>query len=135
MISVEINQKPLSDEAITLYLDAGWGTPADYTDAEAVFGKAFDHSHFITARDSQKLVGMIRFLSDEAHDTQVIECVVLKSYQRQGIGSQMLDALVQHYGTTDIYIQSTADAEAFFEKRRFKKHHLIGLSYRRSYRR
>lgn len=131
MISIEINQIPLPVEAVTLYLDAGWGTKDNYVNADLIFGKAFAYSHFITAREGKKLVGMIRFLSDEAHDTQVIECVVLKAYQGRGIGTQMVNALIQYYGATDIYIQTTANTEAFFQKNNFKKHHLIGLSYRR----
>lgn len=117
------------NEAIALYLDAGWGTSSDYEGKSAVWEKAFQNSHFITAYDDNHLVGMIRFLTDHAHDTMIVECLVLKKYQNQGVAKQMLDALKEQFAHTAIYIQTTPSSEAFFAQNGFKKHHLLGMSY------
>ena len=47
------------------------------------FEKAYQNSFFITAFNQDKLVGMIRYLSDGFHDTQIVECLVLKNFQKQ----------------------------------------------------
>ncbi len=129
MYTITEDEIPNARDGIALYLDAGWGTAADYVGAEQVFETAYRNSHFVTAKDGQHLVGMIRYLTDGAHDTQIVECVVLSSHRNQGVAKAMLDKLKERYPTTDIYIQSTEKCQDFFLREGFKKHRLIGLSY------
>ena len=130
MVHIKNNAIPQAHEAIALYLDAGWGEQQHYTGRESVFEKAFNASRFITAWDGERLVGMIRFLSDGAHDTQIIECLVLKAYRRQGIATKMLTLLKEDYGQTVLYIQTTPEGEACLMKNGFKKQHrLTGMSF------
>lgn len=120
---------PKAVEGVSLYLDSGWGTAKDYVGSEQTFEKAYQNSKFVTMRDNQKLVGMIRYFTDGFHDTQIIECLVLQSYRRKGIAKAMLNKLKELYPQTAIYIQSTEKFGEAFLKEGFKKHQLIGLSY------
>lgn len=129
MINIYHNKKPNVLEGINLYLDAGWGRAEDYSGAQKNFEEAYNNSHFVTAVENNKLVGMIRFLTDGFHDTQILECIVLKSYQNRGIAGKMLDMLKDVYPHTAIYVQSVENYKDAFIKQGFKKHHLIGLSY------
>ena len=122
-------QKPTAIEGIELYLDAKWGNESDYKNAASSFEKAYQNSLFITAREDNKLIGMIRYLTDGFHDTQIIECLVLKEFQRKGIAKKMLQALKEQYPHTDIYVQSPEKFKDAFLKMEFKKHDLIGLSF------
>lgn len=128
MYTITTNETPKVEDGIALYVDAGWGKAQDYNGLESSFAGAYQHSHFILAKDGQKLVGMIRYLTDGFHDTQIIECVVLKAYQNQGIAEAMLTQLKQMYTGSAIYIQSTESARDFFIQQGFKKHTLVGLS-------
>ncbi len=120
---------PRAVEGVSLYLDSGWGIAKDYVGSEQIFEKAYQNSKFVTMRDDQKLVGMIRYLTDGFHDTQIIECLVLQSYRHKGIAKAMLNKLKELYPQTAIYIQSTEKFEEAFIKEGFKKHRLVGLSY------
>lgn len=129
MINIYHNKKPNVLEGINLYLDAGWGVAKDYVGAQKTFEDAYKNSHFITAVDDDKLVGMIRYLTDGYHDTQILECIVLKSHQKQGVAGKMLDRLKERHPQTAIYIQCVDEYKNAFIKQGFKKHHLIGLSF------
>ena len=127
--TIKTNNKPTAQEGIGLYLDAGWGTSTDYVNAVDDFEKAYQNSFFITAFNQDKLVGMIRYLSDGFHDTQIVECLVLKNFQKQGIANAMLNKLKELYPDSTIYIQTTEAFQDVFIKEGFKKHKLIGMSY------
>lgn len=127
-ITIKTNKKPEPIDAVKLYLDAGWGSASDYKTSNAVLTEAFKNSHFVTAYDDDRLVGMIRFFTDGAHDTQIIECLVEKSYQNKDIATNMINNLIENYGNTSIYIEATEQSKDFFTKNNFKKHSLIGLS-------
>lgn len=129
MVNIYNNKKPNVLDGISLYLDAGWGVARDYAGAQKTFDEAYKNSHFITAIDNDKLVGMIRYFTDGFHDTQIIECIVLKSYQKQGIAKAMLNELKELHPGTAIYIQSTENYKEAFIKEGFKKHQLVGLSF------
>lgn len=127
-ITLKTNKIPETLDAVKLYLDAGWGEASDYKSANSVLKTAFQNSHFITAYDGEHLVGMIRFLTDGAHDTQIIECLVEKSYQNKDIATNMISKLIENHGHTSIYVESVEQNKDFFIKNNFKKHSLVGLS-------
>ena len=129
MINIDNNTRPNVSDGIALYLDAGWGSAKDYAGTQKIYENAYQNSHFITATDKNNLVGMIRYFTDGSHDTQIIECVVLKAYQKQGIAKAMLNELKNMYPNTSIYIETTAPYKNAFLKEGFKEHSLVGLSY------
>lgn len=129
MVRIYNNKTPNASDGISLYLDAGWGVARDYDGAQQILNAAYKNSHFITAVDNNKLVGMIRYFTDGFHDTQIIECIVLKSYQNHGVAKAMLNELKELYPNTAIYIQSTENYKEAFIKEGFKKHQLVGLSF------
>ena len=130
MVIIYKDKKPQAEEGISLYLDAGWGGVSDYIGAQKKFDEAYKNSHFITAVDRDKLVGMIRYFTDGFHNTQIIECLVLKSYQKQGIARAMLNELKQLYDAS-IYVNATEKYQDVYVKEGFKKHRLVGLSFKK----
>lgn len=102
MTSVRLSEtKPVAQDAIALYLAVGWGKDSDYN-AEN-WQRVFANSHCIAAYVDKNMVGLLRYLTDGYHDTHICECVVLPEYQKQGIGTQMMNRLIELYGHTDIY--------------------------------
>ncbi len=131
-IEIYDSKKPLANDLIRLYLDAGWGTEKNYENSENIFNHAIKNSNLITAYDGNKLVGFIRFLSDYSHDTQILEFIVDKKYRNNGIGTKLIEKLAENFGNTSIYINSTEIAVDFLSRRHFKKHKLTGMSYRQN---
>lgn len=69
----------------------------------------------ITAYDSNILVGCVRVLSDGYYFGTITELLVLPEYQRQGIGSKLLQ-LAKDNTPTMLYFGARPEVEAFYEK-------------------
>ena len=69
----------------------------------------------ITAYDGEKLVGCLRILTDGYFFGTITEMLVLPNYQRQGIGSRLLQ-LARENTPTMLYFGAQPDAEKFYEK-------------------
>lgn len=69
----------------------------------------------ITAYDGQVLVGCLRILTDGYYFGTITELLVLPQYQRQGIGSRLLQLAKEHTPTV-LYFGAQPEAEPFYEK-------------------
>ena len=69
----------------------------------------------ITAYDGEKLVGCLRILTDGYFFGTITEMLVLPDYQRQGIGSRLLQ-LARENTPTMLYFGAQPDAVKFYEK-------------------
>ncbi len=93
-------------EILHLYQSVGW---TNYTKNPAMLEKAFAGSLCaLAAFEDERLVGIIRAVGDGASILFVQDLLVLPQYQRRGIGSGLMKALLERYG--DVYqIQLTTD--------------------------
>ena len=82
--------------------------------------KALSRTMNFTAYDGQKLVGCLRVLSDGCFFGTITELLVLPAYQKQGIGSRLLQ-LAKENAPTMLYFGAQPEAEAFSEKNGCKK--------------
>ena len=69
----------------------------------------------ITAYDGETLVGCLRILTDGYFFGTITEMLVLPEYQRQGIGSRLLQ-LARENTPTMLYFGAQPAAEKFYEK-------------------
>jgi Predicted P-loop ATPase fused to an acetyltransferase len=69
----------------------------------------------ITAYNGETLVGCLRILTDGYFFGTITEMLVLPDYQRQGIGSRLLQ-LAKENTPTMLYFGAQPDAEKFYEK-------------------
>ena len=69
----------------------------------------------ITAYDGKRLVGCLRILSDGYFFGTITELLILPEYQKQGIGSRLLQ-LAKENTPTMLYFGSQPGIEAFYEK-------------------
>ena len=69
----------------------------------------------ITAYDGHVLVGCLRILTDGYYFGTITELLVLPQYQRQGIGSRLLQLAKDHTPTV-MYFGAQPEAEPFYEK-------------------
>ena len=92
-------------------MDQIW--PGDY-DAEKT-RTALARTLNITARDGGQLVGCLRILTDGCFFGTITELLVLPSYQKQGIGSHLLQ-LARERTPTMLYFGAQPGLERFYEK-------------------
>lgn len=94
-IEVRLVDSVLPEAIKALYQDAGWwreeydenqGFILDIPKKSALFAAAFD---------KKKMIGMGRALSDLCSDAYIQDVAVLSEYRGQGIGSMIIQTLIQ----------------------------------------
>ena len=101
----------LSASVFLAFVNQVW--PGDY-DMDRTQA-ALSHTLNITAYDGQQLVGCLRILTDGYYFGTVTELLVLPEYQRQGIGSRLLQ-LARENTPTMLYFGAQPGLEPFYEK-------------------
>ena len=104
----------------------GWKSPPS-ADTRA---RLLDGSDLIvTVRDDGRLVGFVTAITDGAMHALVSLVEVLDEYRGQGVGSQMVTLVVEHFhGLYDIILITDPDKDAFYRKLGFS--HMHGMHVR-----
>ncbi|QVI33898.1 GNAT family N-acetyltransferase [Lacticaseibacillus chiayiensis] len=115
---IKIDNRELDTEAVlALYQAVGW---VMYTRDPAKLKRALAQSLMILgAFDGDRLVGLIRAVGDGETILFIQDLLVLPSYQRQGIGRQLVNTLVNHFPEVRQRVLLTddqPDTRAFYEK-------------------
>lgn len=83
------------DDVLPLYQAVGW---TNYTNQPQMLEQALSHSlATYLARDGEKIVGLVRLVGDGFSSVFVQDLIVLPSYQRQGIGSNLMKEALADY--------------------------------------
>ena len=89
---------------------------------ESVIEKALPNTLYcVCAYDEGKLVGMARILGDGGMVYYIQDVIVIPDCQRQGIGTQMMDKVMEYIRlhasqNTIVGLMSAVGKEAFYEK-------------------
>ncbi|MDZ4790742.1 MAG: GNAT family N-acetyltransferase [Hyphomicrobiales bacterium] len=71
----------------------------------------------MAARDSGRLIGVSRCISDFAFNCYCSDLAVDKAYQGQGVGHALIDATIaQLHPKASFYLTSAPDAVSFYER-------------------
>ena len=106
-----IDDKQLDAGKFTAFVHNVW--PGKY--AEGRTAEALSRTLNITAYDGETLVGCLRILTDGYFFGTITEMLVLPEYQKQGIGSRLLQ-LAKENTPTMLYFGAQPTAEKFYEK-------------------
>ena len=83
------------DDVLHLYQAVGW---TNYTNHPQMLEQALSHSlATYLARDGEEIVGLVRLVGDGFSSVFVQDLIVLPSYQRQGIGSNLMKEALADY--------------------------------------
>ena len=83
------------DDVLHLYQAVGW---TNYTNQPQMLEQSLAHSLAIyVARDGEEIVGLVRLVGDGFSSVFVQDLIVLPSYQRQGIGSDLMKKALGDY--------------------------------------
>lgn len=106
MITIKKQEIVKLDDVLHLYQAVGW---TNYTHQPQMLEQALSHSlATYLARDGEKIVGLVRLVGDGFSSVFVQDLIVLPTYQRQGIGSTLMNQVLSDY--KDIYqIQLATD--------------------------
>ena len=83
------------DDVLHLYQAVGW---TNYTNQPQMLEQSLAHSLAIyLAQDGEEIVGLVRLVGDGFSSVFVQDLIVLPSYQRQGIGSNLMKEALADY--------------------------------------
>ena len=107
----------------TLHRSVGWKILDD-----TIVKASIDNSHIILAAyDDEKILGMVRLVSDSATHGLLTDMIVLPQYQRHGVGKELIEELInQVQKFVDdkdqflIELVPTKGTEEFYKKCGFK---------------
>jgi ribosomal protein S18 acetylase RimI-like enzyme len=109
-------QSSYSTQIKSLYIDAGWTA---YTDKFETLIAGIENSlDLITAWDGEVLVGLVRAVGDGHTILYIQDILVLKIYQRKGIGKTLVQKLLERHTIERqvvLMTEDSADTKAFYE--------------------
>ena len=101
-----------------LYESVGFGTVTDYlqdSNVAAAFLAPGSCRYFALDGDNN-LVGLARVLTDGGMCSWIAELCVKPEWRNRGIGSRLLELIIEKSGHTAIYVDALTGAERFFAK-------------------
>ncbi|AER19801.1 GNAT family N-acetyltransferase [Streptococcus suis] len=116
MITYKQNPQLDFQAVLEIYDSVGW---TNYTDRPTMLQKALEHSLLVLAAvDGERLVGLLRAVGDGDSIVFIQDILVLPTYQRQGIGRQLLEQAVTHFpGIYQLHLltDNTEKTRSFYE--------------------
>lgn len=107
----KVDDKELNAAAFLSFVNQVWQGDYDMERTKEALSKTLN----ITAYENKVLVGCLRILSDGYYFGTITELLVLPEYQKQGVGSKLLQ-LAKDNTPTMLYFGSQPEAEKFYEK-------------------
>jgi len=105
-----------ADYVEALFEDAGWArnTP---TWQQEKFSLIFQNSTWaFTVWDYNRMIGMVRVISDKIMAANIMDLVVLTEYRGKGIGKKLVELCVQKLPHGDWFAHTSAINYSFYEK-------------------
>ena len=95
MIKITNERSVSINDVLHLYQAVGW---TNYTNQPQMLEQALSHSlATYLARDGEEIVGLVRLVGDGFSSVFVQDLIVLPSYQRQGIGSNLMKEALEDF--------------------------------------
>jgi len=106
-----------------LFRSAGWADGSETEEMVRNFNLPFINSTLvISAWENEKLVGVVRVLSDKVIRSVIYDLVVDPGYQDGGIGKELIRRSIEHYPNTEWLVQTTDKIANYYEKIGFTKY-------------
>jgi len=117
------------EEILSLYSAVGW---VAYTENKDALRKGYENSLLtLAAYEGETLLGIIRAVGDGATIVFIQDILVYPAYQRQGIGSALLRALLdcfQNVRQIELATDNTPKTVAFYKSLGFWEFSDIGMT-------
>jgi len=114
-------EPPTADEYVKMRKNAGWFV---YKDLDAIKRGFANSLYHISARKNGKLIAMGRVIGDGSVYFFIQDIIVSKKYQRKGIGTEIMNRIMNYINTTAmdnarVGLFTALNKESFYEKFNF----------------
>lgn len=112
-----------SDQLHRLFLLAGWSDGLENEEILDKFNIPFKNSTLvISAWEDNKLLGVVRVLSDKTVRSVIYDLVVDPDFRGKGIGRELIKRCIQHYPNSEWLVQTEEGITGFYEKLGFDRY-------------
>ena len=114
-----------------LFYSAGWAGSDSSPDPDTLekFNIPFINSTLvISAWEADRLIGVVRVLSDKFIRSVIYDIVIDPEYQNKGIGKELIKRCMEHFPNTEWLVQTENHIKGFYEKIGFKIYNDVVLS-------
>ena len=121
-ITYNDTKKDLPNAALNkLFISAGWSDGIETEDMLNHFNVPFINSTLvISAWDNEKLIGVVRVLSDKVIRSIIYDLVIFPEYQQKGIVRELVRRCIEHFPNSEWLVQTTNEIYPYYEKIGFK---------------
>ena len=109
-----VDDKKLNAATFIAFVNQVWQGSYDVEKTQGALSKT------ITSYDNEVLIGCLRILTDGYYFGTITELLVLPEYQKQGVGSKLLQ-LAKDNTPTMLYFGAQPGIEKFYEKNGCKR--------------
>jgi GNAT superfamily N-acetyltransferase len=121
-INYEIEKKLDPDEFLTLLVDSTLGERRPVGEKERIIKMCLNANLIITARHGGNLVGIARCLTDFAYCIYLSDLAVSESYQRMGIGKELIRRVREAVPEANLILLAAPKAMEYYPKIGMTKH-------------
>ncbi len=82
----------------------------------------------ISAWKGNRLIGVVRVLSDKMFRSVIYDVAVTPEFQGQGIGRELVERCIEHYPKSEWLVQTKEHIAGYYEKFGFKRDSDVFLS-------
>lgn len=115
-----VRQAPTAIELGAMYQEAGWIDNPEFTQMQ---DSVISPSEWFVMRDNeQRFMGMGRLVTDYVRYGFIVDVIVKQTYQKQGIGKKIVDAIVdecRRLGLASVNLWPSEGNVKFYESRGF----------------
>ena len=111
-----------SDQLHRLFLLAGWSDGSESPELLDKFNLPFKNSTLvILAWQDDKLLGVVRVLSDKIVRSVIYDLVVDPEFRGKGIARELIKRCIQQYPKSEWWVQIEENIAGFYEKMGFDR--------------
>ena len=129
IIYIDTKKDLTSEQLHRLFIAVGWSDGSETPDMIENYNIPFINSTLvISAWENERLIGVVRVLSDKMFRSVIYDLLVLPEYQNKSIGKELLKRCIEHFPDSEWLVQTTGEISGFYEKIGFKLNNDVFLS-------
>ena len=128
-IAFDLRKDLPSEQLYRLFKLAGWAEGPQTDDMLKNFNMPFCNSTLvISAWHSERLIGVVRVLSDKIIRSIIYDLVVDPEYQSRGVGKELVRRCIEHFPSSEWLVETTDKVSSYYLKIGFRKNNDVFLS-------
>jgi GNAT superfamily N-acetyltransferase len=118
-----------SEQLHRLFMSVGWSDGSETSDMIKNYNIPFINSTLvISAWENERLIGIVRVLSDKMFRSIIYDLIVLPEFQNKGIGTELVKRCIENFPNSEWLVQTTEKISSYYKKRGFKVNNDVFLS-------